>query len=57
MTVHKLSGGDVLVWLDPDGGICIKTVEPHGDPVELSDQDALELARLLTHLARENGAD
>ncbi len=56
MTVHKLSGGDVLVWLDPDGGICIKTVEPHGDPVELSDQDALELARLLTQLVQESSA-
>jgi hypothetical protein len=51
-----LSGGEVLVWLDPDGGVCIKTVEPHGDPVELSDRDALDLAGLLTRLAEESSA-
>jgi len=45
----------VLVWLDPTGGICIKTVEPHGDPVELGEQEALELARLLTRLVAEQG--
>lgn len=54
-TVHELAGGDVLVWLDPTGGICIKTVEPHGDPVELGEQEALELARLLTRLVAEQG--
>ena len=56
VVVHKLSAGEVLVWLDPGGGVCIKTVEPHGDPVELSDHDALELARLLTRLAEESSA-
>ncbi len=56
VVVHRLSGGEVLVWLDPDGGVCIKTVEPHGDPVELSDRDALDLARLLTRLAEESSA-
>ena len=45
----------MLVWLDPTGGICIKTVEPHGDPVELSDQEAIELARLLMQLVAEQG--
>lgn len=54
-SLHELAGGDVLVWLDPTGGICIKTVEPHGDPVELSDQEAIELARLLMQLVAEQG--
>ena len=50
-SVYELAGGELLVWLD--GGICIKTVEPHGDPVELGEQEALDLARLLTRLVGE----
>ena len=52
--VHELAGGDVTVWLDPLGAIHIKTREPHGDPVELSEDEALQLAELLTSLAAES---
>ncbi len=41
----------VSVWVD--GGIHIKTSEPHGDPVEMSEEDALVLAALLKRLAEE----
>ena len=30
------------------GSIHIKTQKPHGDPVELSEEDALELAAIVT---------
>jgi hypothetical protein len=33
-----------------DGGIHIKTREPHGDPVEMSEEQALALADLLRRL-------
>lgn len=38
----------ITVWLD--GGIHIKTREPHGDPVEMSEYEALALADLLKML-------
>jgi len=34
----------ISVWID--GGIHIKTCDPHGDPVEMSDEEALALAAL-----------
>jgi hypothetical protein len=38
----------ISVWVD--GGIHIKTREPHGDPVEMSEEEALALADLLRRL-------
>ncbi len=46
---------DVVVWLDPGGGT-IKTVEPPGDPVELSSTEARRLAERLIELADEDDA-
>ncbi|MGR4865210.1 hypothetical protein [Caulobacter sp. LARHSG274] len=43
---------DVTLWF-ADGAIHIKTREPHGDPVEMTQDDALELAAILTKLAKE----
>lgn len=41
----------VTLWIAPGGSIHIKTREPHGDPVELTEEDARELAAILTKLA------
>jgi len=41
----------VSVWID--GGIHIKTQEPNGDPVEMSEEQALALADLLRRLVEE----
>ena len=41
----------VTVWVD--GGIHIKTREPHGDPVEMSEEEALALADLLRRRVEE----
>ena len=49
--VFNIAGGQILVWLDDSGSVCIKTAEPHDDPVELAEHEALELASLLTRLA------
>jgi hypothetical protein len=49
--LFNIAGGQILVWLDDSGSVCIKTAEPHGDPVELAEHEALELAHLLTRLA------
>ena len=44
---------DVAVWIADGGSIHIKTSDPHGDPVELTEEDALELAAILTRLAND----
>ncbi len=45
-----MSDGELAVW--EDGGIHIKAVTSRGDPVELSETEALELADALVRLAR-----
>jgi hypothetical protein len=42
----------ITVWVD--GGIHIKTREPHGDPVEMTEEEALALADLLGKLVEEH---
>jgi hypothetical protein len=49
---HSLLGGSVRVWAEPDGPIMLKAVEQSGDPVELNENEAIELADLLSSLAR-----
>ena len=49
--VHEFAEGEITVWVD--GGIHIRTRNPHGDPVEMSDRDAKELAELLLRLVDE----
>ncbi|MBA4092432.1 MAG: hypothetical protein C0494_17820 [Sphingobium sp.] len=41
----------VTVWID--GGIHIKTRDPHDDPIEMNEVEALALAALLQRLASE----
>lgn len=48
---------DVHVWVDPAGGITIKTLDPHGDPVELSSTQARELAAALLAAANLDDAN
>ncbi len=42
----------VMVWLDGES-IHIRAVEPHGDPVELSEESALALATILQRLVEK----
>jgi hypothetical protein len=48
--VHQVASGDIAVWADHGGCICLKVRNEHRDPVELSEEEALELARVLTRL-------
>ena len=52
--VYELAGGDITVWTEESGAIMLKVREPFGDPVELGEQDALELGALLLRLARDD---
>jgi hypothetical protein len=46
--VFLTHGGEVAVWVD--GGIHLKAVTKHGDPVEISTAEARGLIRALEHL-------
>ncbi len=52
LQVEEFASGEVVIWLDPSGVICIKTVNPHNDPVELAEHEALEIADALTRFVR-----
>ena len=48
--VHMVAGGEISVWVDKSGAIHLKTHDPRGDPIELAEHEALELAQLLQEL-------
>jgi hypothetical protein len=48
--IYEVAGGDIKLWLDGDGPIMLKVQGSAGDPVELAEHEALELAELLTRL-------
>lgn len=48
--VYTLADGEVALWWD--GCVCIKAYTKDGDPVELMDDDALELAEILKKAGR-----
>lgn len=43
----------IPLWIEQTGSVHIKTCDPHGDPVELGEEEALELAALLIRLVKE----
>jgi len=53
--IYKLASGDITVWRDNSGAIMLKVREPFGDPLELAEHEALELAEVLVRLAKETG--
>ena len=52
-TVYELAGGDICVWAEESGAIMLKVREPFSDPVELGEDEALELGELLIRLAKD----
>lgn len=44
---------DAYLWNEDDLCICLKAVTPQGDPLELTTEEALELASALQKLAQE----
>lgn len=50
--VHELAGGEILVWQEKSGAIMLKAQQKYNDPVELGEEEALELAELLTQLVK-----
>jgi hypothetical protein len=52
--IYEIAGGDITVWAEESGAIMLKVREPFGDPVELGEEDALELGALLVRLASDD---
>jgi len=51
--VYELASGEITVWLEPGGPICLKTLSKFKDPIELAEHEAIELAEVLTKLVQE----
>jgi hypothetical protein len=49
--VHTIGG--VVLWIEQETSIQIKALSEYGDPLELTGQEARELAALLMQLAEE----
>jgi hypothetical protein len=47
----ELSNGDIQVSIHDDASIHLRSITTHNDPVELSCEEARELATLLSKLA------
>jgi hypothetical protein len=45
--------GELDVWVDPGGAICLKTRNQFNDRIELAEHEALVLAELLTKPVKE----
>ena len=52
--IYKFADGEIVIWLDEGGPICIKTLDRDNDPVELAEHEALALADLLTRLVEQS---
>ena len=56
--IFKIADGEILVWIDPGGAICLKTVNKFNDPIEISEDDAISLSELLLQLVKiQRGSD
>ena len=45
--------GEVYLWVEQESSIHIKAVTEYGDPVELTEEEARQLAEILRKLAKE----
>ena len=49
---HTIADGDVVIWINEGGAITIKA-QHRTDPVELVEDEALEIAAVLIDLVRK----
>jgi hypothetical protein len=51
--IQKFAGGEVYFWLEQDSSIHLKAVSAHDDPVELTADEAREIASALISTAQK----
>lgn len=50
--VFKIASGDAYCWAEQGSSVMLKAVTGYGDPVELSSEEAIELANALIKAAK-----
>ena len=51
--VNQFSAGEVYFWLEQDSSIMLKAQTAHGDPVELTADEARDIASALSAMAQK----
>ena len=51
--VLKFAGGELYFWIEHESSIHLKAVSSHGDPIELTAEDAREIAAALLSAAEQ----
>ncbi|WP_119301010.1 hypothetical protein [Dongia deserti] len=51
--VYEVAGGEIAVWAEPSGAIILQVRNNYKDPVDMGEEEALELAELLIRLVKE----
>jgi hypothetical protein len=51
--IKRIADGDVCLWIDQDSSVHIKAVSEHGDPVELTEDEAEELGNALISMSQQ----
>ena len=51
--VFSVSDGDVYCWAEQESSVMLKAVTKHGDPVELTKEEAVDLAHALLEAAKK----
>jgi hypothetical protein len=49
--MRQFAQGEIAIWYEENGGVHIKTYEPHGDPVEITEDEAREIAQWLMFIS------
>jgi hypothetical protein len=51
--VHSFVGGEISLWIEQESSIHLKAASSHGDPVELTSEDARKIAVALMAAAQK----
>lgn len=51
--MYQIADGEIEVWVDRGGAICIQLRTQSKDPAELAEHEAIALGELLIRLAKE----
>lgn len=51
--VFTIASGNAYCWVEQGSSVMLKAVTGYGDPVELSSEEAIELANALLKAAKE----
>ncbi len=50
--IISLSGGDIMIWIENDSSLHLKSITKQNDPVELNCEELVELCEILQKLVK-----